>query len=110
LVSTGRRDGKPFHHVHRFITTLRTTPDALLRLLRESWSQESCYWIRDSQLREDDYRYCGNGPGGMATLRTAALNLLRLTGFRSIREGLQTVMHDITTPQAMAQRQQEPNQ
>ena len=32
----------------------------------------------------------------MATLRTAALNLLRLAGFQSIRTGMQTVMHDIT--------------
>ena len=32
----------------------------------------------------------------MATLRTAGLNLLRLAGFGSIREGLQAVMHDIT--------------
>lgn len=36
LVSTGRRDGKPFHHIHRFITTLRTSPKALLRLVRRA--------------------------------------------------------------------------
>jgi hypothetical protein len=45
----------------------------------------------------------------MATLRTAALNLLRLAGFSSIREGLQAVMHDITPLQAMARRQPELN-
>ena len=27
---------------HRFITSLRTTPEALLRLVRERWSLESC--------------------------------------------------------------------
>jgi hypothetical protein len=36
----------------------------------------------------------------MATLRTTALNLLRLTGFQSIRAGMQAVM---------AMRQPEPN-
>jgi hypothetical protein len=41
----------------------------------------------------------------MAALRTAAMNLLRLTGFDSIREGLQAVMHDITALVAMATRQ-----
>jgi hypothetical protein len=41
----------------------------------------------------------------MATLRTAALNLLRLAGFQSIRSGMQAVMHDITTLLAMARRQ-----
>jgi hypothetical protein len=38
LVSTGRRDGKPFHHIHFFITTLRTSPKALLRLVRQRWA------------------------------------------------------------------------
>jgi hypothetical protein len=32
----------------------------------------------------------------MAALRSAGPNLLRLTGFDSIREGLEAVMHDIT--------------
>ena len=58
---------------------------------------EGCHWIRDTQLHEDAHRYRGNGAGVMATLRTAALNLLRLAGFQSIRTGLQAVMHDITT-------------
>jgi len=46
--------------------------------------------------------------GAMATLRTAALNLLRLSGFQSIRAGMQTVMHDITALLAMAMRQPSP--
>ena len=109
VIATGIRDGKPFKATHRFITSLRTTPEALLRLVRERWSLESWHWIRDTQLREDHHRYRGNGAGVMATLRTAALNLLRLAGFGSIREGLQSVMHDITALLAMARRQPEPN-
>ena len=45
----------------------------------------------------------------MGTLRTAALNLLRLTGFQSIRAGIQAVMHDIKARLAMAQRKPQPN-
>jgi len=105
VIVTGTRDGKPFTATHRFITSLRTTPEALLRLVRERWSIESWHWIRDTQLHEDDHRYRGNGAGVMAALRTAAMNLLRLTGFDSIREGLQAVMHDITALLAMATRQ-----
>ncbi len=41
----------------------------------------------------------------MVTLRTAALNLLRLAGFQSIQAGMQAVMHDITALLAMAIRQ-----
>jgi len=47
--------------------------------------------------------------GAMVTLRTAALNLLRLVGFRSIQAGMQTVMHDITALLAMARRQPQPD-
>ena len=76
--------------------------------MRERWSLESWHWIRDTKLREDHHRYRGNGAGVMATLRTEAMNLLRLDGFGSIREGLQSVMHDITALLAMARRQPEP--
>ena len=78
-------------------------------MVRERWSIESWNWFRDTQLREDDHRYRGNGAGVMAELRTAGLNLLRLTGFGSIREDLQAVMHDITALLAMAQRHAETN-
>lgn len=103
--ATGSRDGKPFRATHLVLTSLRTTPEALLQLVRDRWSIEGWHWIRDTQLHEDAHRYRGNGAGAMATLRTAALNLLRLAGFQSIRAGMQAVMHDITELLAMALRQ-----
>jgi hypothetical protein len=45
---------------------------------------------------EDPHRYRGNGAVAIATLRTAALILLRLAGIQSIRTERQTVMHAIT--------------
>ena len=90
-------------------TSLRTTPETLLQLVRDRWSIEGWHWISDTQLHEDAHRYRGNGAGAMATLQTAALNLLRLAGFRSIRAGMQAVMHDITALLVMAMRQPEPN-
>ncbi|WP_254987602.1 transposase [Cyanobium sp. ATX 6E8] len=109
VIASGTRDGKQFKATNRFITSLRTTPDALLRLVRKRWSIESWHWIRETQLREDDHRYRGNGASVMAALRTAGHNLLRLAGLDSIREGLQTVMHDIRALLAMARRQPGPN-
>ena len=79
VIATGIRDGKLFKATHRFITSLRTTAEALLRLVRERWSIESWHWIRDTQLNEDDHRYRVNCARVMAALRTAAMNLLRLT-------------------------------
>lgn len=108
MTTTGSRDGKPFKARHLFLTSLRTTPEALLQLVRDRWSIECWHWIRDTQLHEDAHRYRGNGTGVMATLRTAALNLLRLGGFQSIRAGMQAVMHDIRVLLAMAMRLPEP--
>jgi hypothetical protein len=118
VAARGIRDGKPFQathlyrsfrHTSRCDTSLRTTPEALPQLVRERWSIEGWHWIRDTQLHEDSHRYRGNGAGVMAMLRTAALNMLRLAGFRSIRAGIQAVMHDITALLAMAGRQPAPN-
>ncbi|MEX1318044.1 MAG: transposase [Synechococcaceae cyanobacterium] len=75
VVATGSRDGQPFQATHLFLSSLRTTPEALLRLVRDRWSIEGWHWIRDTQLHEDAHRYRGNGAGAMAMLRTAALNL-----------------------------------
>ena len=104
VTASGSRSGKPFRANHLFLTSLRTTPEALLRLVRDRWSIEGWHWIRDTQLHEDAHRYRGNGAGEMATLRTAGMNLLRVAGFRSILSGMQTVMHDITALLAMARR------
>ena len=49
------------------------------------------------------------GVTSMATLQTAALNLLRWAGFQSIRAGMQAVMHDITALLAMDRRLPLPN-
>ncbi len=45
----------------------------------------------------------------IAALRIAALNLLRLAGFQSIREGLRAVMHDIKALLVMAMSLPVPN-
>jgi hypothetical protein len=79
--ATGGRDGKPFEATHHFLTSLGTTPEALLHPVRVRWSLESWHWVKDTQLHEDAHRYRGNGAGAMGNLRTAALNLLRLEGF-----------------------------
>ena len=109
VAAIGRRGGKAFQATHVFLTSLRTTPDALLQLVRDRWSIEGWHWIRDTQLHEDAHRYRGNGAGAIATLRTAALNLVRLAGFQSIRAGMQAVMQEITGLLAMARRRPQPD-
>jgi len=110
MSATGTRGGRPFQATHLFLSSLRTTPEALLQLVRYRWSIECWHWVRDTQLHENAHRYRAYGVGAMATLRTAALNLLRLSGFLSIRAGIQAVMHDITALLTMAMSQPKPNQ
>jgi hypothetical protein len=73
VATTGTRDGKPFIAKYPFLTSLRTSPEALLRLARNGWCIEVWHWIRDTQLYEDAHRYRGNGAGVMGSLRTVAL-------------------------------------
>ena len=61
VCATGTRDGKPFCATHLFLTSLRSTPEALLQLVRDRWSIEGWHWIRDTQLHEDAHHYRGNG-------------------------------------------------
>ena len=68
VTANGSRDGKAFQAQLLFLTNLRTTPEALLHLLRARWSIEGWHWICDTQLHEDAHRYRGNGAGAMTTL------------------------------------------
>lgn len=93
----GSRDDKPVDETRYYVTSLRTSAKALLQHVRERWSIEnSWHWPRDTQLKEDAHRYREvNGVQIMATLRSLAMNALRLDGFWSITEGLAALSHDI---------------
>jgi predicted transposase YbfD/YdcC len=80
-----------------FLTSLRTSPDAVLRLIRQRWSIENdWHWARDAQLGEDASRYTNRTSAPVfALLRTIAMNLLRRGGSRSIRKGLRELAYDI---------------
>jgi predicted transposase YbfD/YdcC len=72
ITSSTTLKGKQNIACHRFITSLRTTPDALLRLVRQRWSIENeWHWVRDTQLGEDAHRYANRtGVGVFSFLRT----------------------------------------
>ena len=89
--TTGSHDGKPFQATHLACfmqRTLKGTP------VCAPLQKPCCHWCETA--------------GAMATLRTAALNLLRLSGFQSIQAGMQAVLHDISALLAMARRQPSP--
>jgi predicted transposase YbfD/YdcC len=95
--SRGMREGRRIDETRYYVTSLRTGADALLRHVRDRWSIEnSWHWPRDAKLNEDGHRYGErNGVGVMATLRSLAMDALRLGGFWSITHGLDALAHDI---------------
>ncbi len=97
ITTTRTRKGPRAVACHRFISTLRTTPEALLRLIRQRWSIENeWHWTREVQLHEDAHRYANRtGAAVFSLLRTVVMNLLRRGGYRSIRQGLRELAYDI---------------
>jgi predicted transposase YbfD/YdcC len=95
--SQGARDSRPVDETRYYVTSLRTGSDALLRHVRQRWSIEnSWHWPRDTQLREDAHRYReDNGVQILATLRSMAINSLRLDGIWSVAVGIAELAHDI---------------
>lgn len=58
ITTTTTRKGKRTTTRHRILASLPTTPETLLRLIRQRWSIENeWHWARDAQLGEDAHRY-----------------------------------------------------
>ena len=93
----GTREGKPQDETRYYVSSLRTGAKAMLKAIRQRWSIEnSWHWVRDVPLREDAHRYReNNGVQILATLRSMAINALRLEGIWSITEGIAALAHDI---------------
>jgi predicted transposase YbfD/YdcC len=97
MVTTTKRNGSTTTRRHLFLTGIRTTLEALLRLIRQRWSIENeWHWARDAQLGEDAHRYANRtGAPVFSFLRTVVMNLLRRGGYRWIRQGLRELAYDI---------------
>ena len=93
----GTRAGKTQDETSYYVSSLRTGAKAMLKAFRQRWSIEnSWHWVRDVPLREDAHRYReNNGVQILATLRSMAINALRLEGIWSITEGIAALAHDI---------------
>jgi hypothetical protein len=76
---------------------LRTTAKTLVQHVRDRWSIEnSWHWPRGNQLTEGAHRYREvNGVQILATLRSLAMNALRLGDFWPMTEDLAALAHDI---------------
>ena len=105
------RDGRPVDESRYYVTSLRTSAKALIRLVRNRWSIEnSWHWVRDVTLREDAHRYReANGVQILAMLRNMAINSLGLNGIWSVTEGIAALAHDIKGLLMLLGWQNQPN-
>ena len=72
------------------LSPARANPARLLALTRGHWAIENkVHWVRDVTFDEDRSQVRKHaGPHGMASLRNAAVSLLRLAGVTNIAAGL----------------------
>jgi len=79
------REVRPTDETSYYVTSLRTGAKPLQGAIRQRWSIEnSWHWVRDVPLREDAHHYReDNGVQILATLRSMAMNALRLDGIWS---------------------------
>ncbi len=93
----GTREGKPEDETRYNVSSLCTGAKAMLTAIRQRGSIEnSWHSVRDVPLREDAHRYReDNGVQILATLRSMAINALRLERIWSITEGIAALAHDI---------------
>src|SRR5918993_3141861 len=86
------RDGHP-HRPSReeigfYACQIRLDAETLARAVRSHWGIENRdHYVRDVTLGEDDSRI-RHQPGGMARIRSAALNILRANGVENVSQAL----------------------
>ena len=68
LTATGTSDGRPIQATDLSLTSLRSTPEALLQQVRDRWSIECCHRVRDIRFPKASHRYRSNGAGALASL------------------------------------------
>jgi predicted transposase YbfD/YdcC len=97
ITDTVVRNGSRGVRRHLFLTSVRKTPKALLRLIRQRLSIENVWhWVSDPQLGEDAHRYADcTGAPVFSFPRTIVMNLLHRSGYRSIRRGLRELAYHI---------------
>ena len=107
MVSATTGKGSTTTRRHLFLTSIRATPESMLRLIRQRWSIENeWHWARDAQLGEDAIRYAiryanRTAEPEFSLLKTVVMNFLRPGGYRSIRQGLCELAYDIKAMSAL---------
>lgn len=91
------RQGKTSAHMAYYISSVATSPEAWMRLVRGHWSIENrLHWTKDVVLGEDDsYGKHANALLNASVFRSITINLLRLNGFDRIKPALRLLANQV---------------
>jgi predicted transposase YbfD/YdcC len=82
------RSGLSREEIGYYACQIRLDAETLARAVRSHWGIENRdHYVRDVTLGEDDSRI-RHQPGGMARIRSAALNILRANGVENVSQAL----------------------
>lgn len=89
--------GKTSRHTAYYISSITTSAQAWMRLVRGHWSVENrLHWPKDVVLGEDDaYGTNSNALLNASVFRSITINLLRLNGFDGIKPALRLLANQI---------------
>lgn len=87
---SGLRQGKPYQHELYYISSVQTSAEQWHRLIREHWGIENrLHWPKDVLLDEDDTRLeDAHALLAWSIVRSFIINILRLTGYQSLKTAL----------------------
>ena len=93
----GTRNGKKYHEIVCYISSLICSAKEFALGIRGHWSIENClHWVKDVVFKEDSSTISlGNAPANLSLLRAIALNILHRNGYHSITIAQRFISHDI---------------
>lgn len=96
---SGTRGGKPYAEQHYYVSSHTGSAEEFAGIVRGHWQVENnLHWVKDVVLAEDACQTrAGYAPQNLALLRSWAVTLFRLHGYRSISRALRRFAHDLPT-------------
>ena len=93
----GRRKEKPYQSRSFYISSVQTTPEQWMKMIRGHWGIENrLHWPKDVLLKEDkSYGREQTALLNASLFRSISLNLLTLNGFTSVAEALTELANQV---------------
>ena len=92
----GSREGKPYHQINYYISSLLTSALDLAKGIRSHWGIENrLHWVKDVILGEDAAIFRNyNAATNWSIIRNIAINLARFGGYDSLTKAQRFLAHD----------------